>query len=390
MPSQYRIPVTFYSLIALAMMLGCSGAASDTVSPSGNGAAAAIAITPSAPSVALGSQLALQAQVQDASGQSIPGATVFWSSSDTTVVSVSSAGVVTGRSIGTAQVAASTSGQSAVVPVTVAPVSVASLSVAPTTAILVVGGSAALQAVAYDASGAQLTGRTVTWASSAPQVATVDGSGNVTGVTAGTASITATCEGKTASAAITVALIPVAAVAVTPGSATLTTGQTASLAATVTDANGNVLSGRTVTWSSASNAVATVSAQGLVAAIGAGTTTITATSEGKTGTATIVVTPQVVPITLASVKVTPATVTLHNNHPRVLSAALSAQAFDSNGNQVTGRTFTWKSSNPLLAAVTSTGAATATVTSFGIATGTVTVTATTSDVSGTSTVTVSH
>lgn len=477
MPRQYRTAVTLYSLIALVMALGCGGAASDTVSPSGSNAAAAIAITPSAPSIALGSRLALQAQVQDASGQTVSGATVFWSSSDTTIVSVSSAGVVTGLSLGTAQVAASTSGQSAVVPVTVAPVPVASLAVAPTAATLVVGGSAALQAVAYDASGAQLTGRTVTWASSVPQVATVDGSGNVTGVTAGTASITATCEGKTASAAITVAVIPVAAVTVAPGSATLTAGQTVSLSAAVTDANGNVLSGRAVTWSSANNNVAKVSTLGLVTAVAAGTTmitatsegksgtsqmivnaaatpvasvavnpdsanlsiggnvtlsatvrdasgatlsgrtvtwassatniatvsssgvvtaiangtaTITATSEGKSGTAKIVVAPSVVPITLALVKVTPPTVALHTNHSRAPSAALSAQAFDSNGNQMAGRTFTWTSSNRLLVSVTPTGAATATIANIGIATGTVTITATTGGVSGISTVTVSH
>jgi uncharacterized protein YjdB len=474
MPRQYRVPATIYSVIALAMILGCGGAATDSVSPPGTSAAAAIAITPSAPSIALGSQLALQAQVQDANGQTVAGATVFWSSSDTTVVSVTSAGVVTGLSIGTAQIAASTNGQSAVVPVTVAPVPVASLVVAPTTASVIVGGSATLQAVAYDATGAQLSGRTVTWASSASQVASVDGSGKVTGVTAGTATITATCEGKTASASVTVAVIPVAAVAVTPGSATLTAGQTASLSAAVTDANGNVLSGRTVTWSSANNGVAKVSALGLVTAVNAGTTTITATSEGKSGTAQVIVNaaaapvasvvvnpdstglsvrgtvtlsatvrdasgatlsgrtvtwassatniatvsssgvvtavangsatitatsegksgtakivvgpPPPPPITIALVKVTPATVTLRDNH----SKPLSAQAFDSNGNPMPGRTFTWVSSNPLLASVTSTGAATATISNIGIATGTVTITATTGGVSGTSAVTVTH
>ena len=78
---------------------------------------------------------------------------------------------------------------------------------------------------------------------------------------------------------------PVASVVVSPSSTTLEIGQTAQLTATVTDAGGNVLSGRTIAWSSSSQAVATVGAAGLVTAVGPGVTTLTATSEGRSGTA---------------------------------------------------------------------------------------------------------
>jgi len=81
----------------------------------------------------------------------------------------------------------------------------------------------------------------------------------------------------------------VASVAVTPDRASLAPNANVQLTATPKDASGNNLSGRSVTWASSSDAVATVSQAGLVTAVAAGSATITATSEGKSGTATITV-----------------------------------------------------------------------------------------------------
>ncbi len=83
--------------------------------------------------------------------------------------------------------------------------------------------------------------------------------------------------------------VPVASVTVAPAAASLVPQQTQALTATTLDGSGNVLTGRTVTWTTSAAAVATVSSAGLVTAAGAGTATITATSETKTGTATITV-----------------------------------------------------------------------------------------------------
>src|SRR5207247_1511454 len=101
-----------------------------------------------------------------------------------------------------------------------------------------------------DGNGNPLSGRTVSWASSNTAVATVTASGLVTGKAAGTATITATSEGKSGASAITVTPVPVASVTVTPASASIQTGQTVQLTATPKDANGNPLTGRTVTWAS--------------------------------------------------------------------------------------------------------------------------------------------
>ena len=83
--------------------------------------------------------------------------------------------------------------------------------------------------------------------------------------------------------------VPVASVVVTPANSRVALAYPAALAATLTDANGNVLTGRAITWSSSDPAVATVNATGIVTGVAPGTATITATSEGQSGAATITV-----------------------------------------------------------------------------------------------------
>src|SRR5205809_192716 len=89
---------------------------------------------------------------------------------------------------------------------------------------------------------------------------------------------------------------PVAAVGVSPASASVEAGSTVQLTATPKDANGTALHGRAVTWSSDATAFATVNGSGLVTGVAAGPATITATSEGKTGTSAITVVVPVVPV----------------------------------------------------------------------------------------------
>ena len=176
------------------------------------------------------------------------------------------------------------------VTVTGCPLPVASVSVTPATATIGVGQTAQYAAITRDAFGNPLGGRTVTWSSSNPAVATVNGAGQATGVAVGSATLTATSEGKSGTAAILVTNVPVASVTVSPATASVPAGQTVQLTATLKDANGNTLTGRTVTWSSDNTAVATVSGSGLVSGVVAGAATITATSEAKTGTSAITVT----------------------------------------------------------------------------------------------------
>jgi hypothetical protein len=90
---------------------------------------------------------------------------------------------------------------------------VASVEVSPDSASVAVGGSVQLTATPKDAEGQPLSGRTVTWATNAPQVATISGTGLVTGVAPGTATISATSEGIRGTSSVTVTALPQSAVA---------------------------------------------------------------------------------------------------------------------------------------------------------------------------------
>src|SRR6185312_1476671 len=149
----HRFWIDCRAIVAVAALIACGGA-TDSVAPGGGGGGGGgvqIVITPNAPSITVGAQATLQAEVRGANGQVISGATVFWSSADTNVVTVSSAGVITGKYVGNTQIAASSSGASAVATVTVQQIPVASVAVLPSAATLVIGGSVTLQTVAYDA-----------------------------------------------------------------------------------------------------------------------------------------------------------------------------------------------------------------------------------------------
>ena len=248
---------------------------------------AAVSVSPTSASVTVGQTVQLAATTTDATGNVLSGRAVTWTSSNLGVAAVSSSGLVSALVVGSATLTATSEGHSATVALTVSSVPVASVAVSPATSSVQAGATLQLAAVATDPAGNVLNGRTVTWTSSDPTVAPVSGSGLVTGVAVGSVTITATSEGKSGTAAITVNPPPVATVTVSPASASIRVGNTVQLTATLKDANGNVLTGRTVTWTSSNTKTATVNASGLVSGLATGSATITATSEGKSGTSII-------------------------------------------------------------------------------------------------------
>lgn len=167
------------------------------------------------------------------------------------------------------------------------PPGVASVQLSTIAATLDIGDHLPLTATLRDEEGNPLTGRAITWHSSAPAVATYGG-GQVTAVSAGTTTLTATSEGKSAAAHITVRKVAVASIDLSANAATLKDGEAITLVATPRDATGTALTDRAITWNSSNPAVATVT-NGLVTAVSRGLATITATSEGKSATAAITV-----------------------------------------------------------------------------------------------------
>ncbi len=219
--------------------------------------------------------------------------------------------------------------------VAAAPVATVVVSIASTT--VVVGATSAASAVLRDGGGNLLTGRVVAWSSSATAVATVNADGQVTGVAVGTATITAVSEGRSGSATVTVAPAPVATVIVNPTSVSLPVGQTTPLLVTLRDAQQNVVVGRPVSWTTSNQAIASVNTSGTVTGVAPGVATITATSEGRSGTATVTVSS----IGVATVTLSSGPITMAVGDVRVLLAT----ARDNAGNVLTGRNAAWFSSN---------------------------------------------
>ena len=335
-------------------------------------------VSPASASVIVGRTTQFAASIADASGKPLLGRSVTWSTSNSTVAQVNGTGLASAVAVGgPVMIEATSEGKTGTATVTVLPVPVASVTVTPPATTLTVGQTAQLLATPMDGGGVPLTGRVITWTSANSAVADVDGAGLVTAKTVGgPVTITASSEGKSGTATVTVSPVPVASIAVSPASSTLTVGQTAQLTATPKDANGDPLTGRVITWMSDNATVAAVDGSGLVTAKGAGgPATITATSEAKSGTASVTV----IPVPVASVTVSPSTATVVMG----MTLQLAATPRAANGDPLTGRTITWSSGNTTIADVDGTGLVTAKALG-----GPVTITALSEGHSGTASITV--
>jgi alpha-tubulin suppressor-like RCC1 family protein/uncharacterized protein YjdB len=234
--------------------------------------------------------MTLTATLKDVNGNTLTNRAITWASSAEGTVSVNAQGVITGVAIGDAIVTATSEGKSAQSNVSVSQVPVARVSIENVNTILQLGGTAALTGITWDDRNERLLGRSITWSSNKPNVASVDPqSGLVMAKAGGQAIITAVSESKTAEVTLTVN-VPVHTVQVVAAVDTIEAYDVLQLGAITRDANTNILTGRTITWTSSDPAVASIDANtGLLTGIDRGTVTLTATSEGKQGTAKLVV-----------------------------------------------------------------------------------------------------
>ena len=248
------------------------------------------------------------------SGNNNPSQDVTWSTSDNTVATVSTTGLVTvaaGAAGGqTADITATSTADATkkdTITVTVNAATVASVAINEGNQGLDVSGTVQLSAAV---SGNNNPSQDVTWSTSDNTVATVSTTGLVT-VAAGaaggqTADITATSTAdatKKDTITVTVNAATVASVAINEGNQGLDVSGTVQLSAAVTGSNNP---SQDVTWSTSDNTVATVSTTGLVTvvatAMGGNTATITATStEDNTKTASITVTVNAATVTSVTI-----------------------------------------------------------------------------------------
>ena len=169
------------------------------------------------------------------------------------------------------------------------------VSVIPSSDAVDVGKTFQLSTSLKNVAGTVWTGCCISWTTSDPSTAQVSDKGLVTGLRKGLVTITATTLSNTIGTRrvkVGGAVAPITAVAtvgIAPRTISVAKGRTAAMGVTLKDAGGGILGGRAVTWASATPGVATVSPSGVVTAVATGAATITASSEGKSGTATITV-----------------------------------------------------------------------------------------------------
>ena len=193
-----------------------------------------------------------------------------------------------------------------------------------------------------------MSGAAVSFSTSNSAIATVSTLGEVNAVAVGTATISATADGKVGTSAITVTDVAVGTVTVTLAHTDLLkVSDTVRATAVVRDAQGNILQ-RSVVWSTSNPAVALITPAGLILGLSpGGPIIVTATAGGQTGTAAL----GVVPAAVGAVVVTPDSANLVIG----TTVQLNVQVFDEFGALVTDRPVSWTSLVPTVASVSSSG-----------------------------------
>ena len=270
-------------LLALSMALlaacGDSGTGPDT-------RVASVSVSPAARAMIVRDVATLEAIVRNRAGQPLEGREVEWTTSDASVATVSFDGEVEAIGAGRATITATAEGESGTARIDVAPLPPAGVA----RVVLDVDhvslrryGSRQLAAVALDADGEVLAGRTIGWISLSPEVASVDQTGRVTAHAIGDAQIVASVEGRSATAHVGVGPAPVARVVLTAQMTEMDRGETQRLSVRLEDEKGLELTQRAVAWS-AEGAALLLSNDGVLTALGEGTAAITATSEERSAT----------------------------------------------------------------------------------------------------------
>ena len=213
--------------------------------------------------------------------------TVTWTSSDDSVVSVNSEGVITALKAGTVTITATVGEKTATTTVKVE-VPLESISLNETEKDLNKGDSLQLN-VTYNPDDTTAD-KTVEWSSTDDKVVTVDNNGKVTAKAAGTAYVKAKVEDKEVSCKINV-VVPLTGIALNKDTTELLKGKTEKLVVTLSPSD-TTYAGK-IEWKSSDETVATVDENGNVKALKEGTITITATAvEGEnefTDTCTVTV-----------------------------------------------------------------------------------------------------
>jgi len=382
---------------SLLLSLGaCGGGTGHLVTSENPTTLIAITVSPENSSLTVGGsqQFTATGTFSDNSSQNLT-SSATWSSSSSATATVQNngqltPGLATAVGVGTATISAAVSGVSGKATLTVNPTLVSMVVTPPSPAVAVGGTQQFVATGTYSDNSTQNITSSASWTSSSTATATVQTSGQAspglaTGVTAGTTNITATVASVSGSTTLTV--LGLTSLVVSPTTGSIQQNGTVQLSANATYSNG---SGSDVTslatWVSSNTAVAIVqtsgqTAPGLVTGVGGGTSTITATYDGKTSSATFTVSSAV----LKSISVSPSSVTVGVGTTQQFSA--TATYSDSSTGSVTNSA-SWSSSNSSVATIQSSGQVSPGLATGVAAGGPITIAATLKGLAGTASVTV--
>jgi uncharacterized protein YjdB len=143
------------------------------------------------------------------------------------------------------------------------------VTVAPSTPSVAIGKTQQMTATGtYDNSSTETITDSASWASSDVTIATVSSTGLVTGVTSGSATISATLDGISGSTTVNVTVANLASISITPASQSISSGATQQYTAIGVLQNGNTVDlTSSVTWTSSNTAAATIDSSGLATAL---------------------------------------------------------------------------------------------------------------------------
>jgi uncharacterized protein YjdB len=280
------------SATVTASLNGINGSAALAVQ-SGTKTVTSVSVTPATATIAVGAtqQFTATASYSDGTTSNVTSSGATWSSSAPSIATINASGLAAAVAAGQTTLTATYQGKSQSATLSATTATVTSVSVSPTSANLQVGATQQFTATATysDGTTGNVTSSGTTWSSSAPSIATINGSGLATAVAAGQATLTATYQGKSGSAALTSTAVPVTSLVVTPTSVNLVVGGTEQFTATATYANGTTGNVTTsATWSSGNTSVVTVNSSGFAIAVGAGpATSVTASFAGFDSSATV-------------------------------------------------------------------------------------------------------
>jgi hypothetical protein len=220
---------------------------------------------------------------------------VNWSTSSQTVASVTSGGVATGQSAGTATITAQSGSITGTASLVVESASLTSIQVTSQSSSDPVGINVQFKAIGTFANGdTQDLTSAATWTSSASSIATVSNAptstGVATGVAPGSTTISAAFAGQVGTATLTVNNATLTSIAVTPTNDSIPLGASVQMTATGSFSNGSSINiTAQAAWSSSNPGVVTVNPFGLASSVASGTSTLKAALDGVSGTTILTV-----------------------------------------------------------------------------------------------------